>query len=42
MGEIFAHVGIQRELVTVHGGNVMAVQIGRKWCRDFQSLTVVE
>jgi len=30
-------VEIHCELVTVYGGNVMAVQCVHKWCREFDS-----
>lgn len=30
-------VEIHCELVTVYGGNLMAVQCVRKWCREFES-----
>jgi hypothetical protein len=41
MGKIFAPFEIYRELVTVYVGNVMTVQHVRKWCREFDCLTIV-
>jgi hypothetical protein len=37
MGKEVPPVEIYRELVTVYGTNVMAVQHVRKWCREFDS-----
>jgi len=37
MGKKVPPVEIHYELVTVYGGNVMAVNNMHKWCREFES-----
>jgi len=37
MGKYSPPVDIPCELVTVYGGNVMAINNVHKWCREFES-----